>query len=70
MGVNVFGVELESDKNGLDELHLTNDADAYSPYDDLSFIMYVDNDIADVMRQIEVKKQSAIIGNHIFYNLI
>lgn len=67
MGVNIFGIYLEDDtKNSTVARKNEVDNDNYSPYDDLAFIMYVDNAIADIIRKLEAKKQSAIIGTYIF----
>lgn len=74
MGVNIFGIYLEDDSknsvNGVVRKNETSDNENYSPYDDLAFIMYVDNAIADIIRKLEAKKQSAIIGKYIQYNTI
>lgn len=31
-----------------------------SPYDDLAFEMYVDTEVADIIRQMEIKKHQAV----------
>lgn len=68
MGVNIFGFELSPDSNFSDADiqkmgdQVGTDTEVYSPYDDLAFIMYVDSDIADIIRKLEVKKQAAILG--------
>lgn len=41
-----------------------------SPYDDLAFEMYVDKDVARIMRVMEAKKHQAVIGKSIFPNLL
>lgn len=40
-----------------------------SPYDDLAFEMYVDREVAKIIRQMEAKKLQAVEGNN-FLNLI
>lgn len=41
---------------------LINNPDYTSPYDDLAFEMYVDVDIAKVIREMENKKHLAVIS--------
>lgn len=35
-----------------------------SPYDDLAFEMYVDKEIARIMRIMESRKHQAVVGEH------
>lgn len=59
MAVNVLGVEVgEADKvSPVATKELT-----YSPYDDLAFVMYVDNEIAGLVRSLDEKKRTAVRG--------
>ena len=59
MAVNVLGDEIE------DVNKATNTKKAeirFSPYDDLAFVMYVDNEIADLVRTLDQKKKAAVAG--------
>ncbi|CAH0696217.1 unnamed protein product [Spodoptera exigua] len=58
MAVNVLGEEVE-DTETPPVLPVSKEP-AYSPYDDLAFIMYVDNDIADLVRSLDEKKKVAV----------
>lgn len=65
MAVNVLGVEVEeADK----ESPVAAKEFTYSPYDDLAFVMYVDNEIADLVRSLDEKKKTAVRGK--LYNTI
>lgn len=60
MAVNVLGEEVE-------EAEKTTPTSAksepsYSPYDDLAFVMYVDTEIADLVRTLDEKKKNAVAG--------
>lgn len=59
MAVNVLGEEVEeADKvSPVATKELT-----YSPYDDLAFVMYVDNEIAGLVRSLDEKKRTAVRG--------
>lgn len=59
MAVNVLGEEAEETET----TPTASKEPAYSPYDDLAFIMYVDNDIADLVRSLDEKKKNAVQGN-------
>jgi hypothetical protein len=39
------------------------DRNLFSPFDDLSFTMYVDNEVQDIIRKMDSKKQEAVLGN-------
>ncbi|XP_075985433.1 centrosomal protein of 104 kDa [Anticarsia gemmatalis] len=56
MAVNVLGEEAEAEET----TPTASKEPAYSPYDDLAFIMYVDNDIADLVRNLDEKKKNAV----------
>ncbi|CAB3229836.1 unnamed protein product [Arctia plantaginis] len=56
MAVNVLGEEAEE----ADTTPTASKEPSYSPYDDLAFIMYVDNDIADLIRNLDEKKKNAV----------
>lgn len=64
MAVNVLGAEVEeTDKiSPVAAKELT-----YSPYDDLAFVMYVDNEIAGLVRSLDEKKRTAVRGKY-YYN--
>lgn len=60
MAVNVLGEEVE-------EVEKTTPVSAkseptYSPYDDLAFVMYVDTEIADLVRNLDDRKRNAVNG--------
>lgn len=59
MAVNVLGEEVEEvDKS----TPVSKSEPTYSPYDDLAFVMYVDNEIADLVRNLDEKKKTAVAG--------
>nr|XP_049701455.1 centrosomal protein of 104 kDa isoform X2 [Helicoverpa armigera] len=58
MAVNVLGEEVEETETS--PVQPVSKEPAYSPYDDLAFIMYVDNDIADLVRSLDEKKKAAV----------
>ncbi|XP_050668136.1 centrosomal protein of 104 kDa isoform X2 [Leptidea sinapis] len=57
MAVNVLGDEMEDEAK---TIIITKAEVSFSPYDDLAFIMYVDNDIADLVRILDEKKKTAV----------
>lgn len=59
-----MGMETEMQHtSGSENLNdLMNNPDYTSPYDDLAFEMYVDVDIAKVIREMENKKHLAVIS--------
>lgn len=65
IAVNVLGTELSAD--GTDEVNeqlaaSATDVVPLSVCDDLSFSMYVDESVADVVREMESKKSAAVNG--------
>lgn len=60
MAVNVLGDEVDDEEKTANTNPKTEVN--FSPYDDLAFIMYVDNDIADLVRNLDRKKRSAVTG--------
>ncbi|XP_049879827.1 centrosomal protein of 104 kDa [Pectinophora gossypiella] len=64
MAVNVLGEELEDIEkvSPVSAKELT-----YSPYDDLAFVMYVDNEIADLVRSLDDKKRAAVAEERFEY---
>lgn len=59
MAVNVLGEEVED----AEKSPVSNKSEPmYSPYDDLAFVMYVDTDIADLVRSLDDKKKVAVTG--------
>ncbi|CAH0717934.1 unnamed protein product, partial [Brenthis ino] len=64
MAVNVLGDEVE-DAN---KTTSTKKAEiCFSPYDDLAFVMYVDNEIADLVRTLDQKKKAAVAEERFEY---
>lgn len=43
---------------------ILNDPEYLSPYDDLAFDMYVDTEVAKIIREMEIKKHTAVISIH------
>lgn len=39
-----------------------NDPEYLSPYDDLAFDMYVDTEVAKIIREMEIKKHKAVLS--------
>ncbi|CAH0403059.1 unnamed protein product [Chilo suppressalis] len=65
MAVNVLGEEIEeSDKP---TPALPKSEPSYSPYDDLAFVMYVDTEIADLVRTLDEKKKIAVAEERFEY---
>lgn len=63
----MLGIEPEDRKVESDPISeklnaIMNDSEYSSPYDDLAFEMYVDTDVANIIREMEVKKHVAVIG--------
>lgn len=59
MAVNVLGDEIED----VTKSPPVKKAEVcFSPYDDLAFVMYVDNEIADLVRMLDRKKKTAVAG--------
>lgn len=46
---------------------LLNNPEYSSPYDDLAFLMYVDLEVADIIREMELKKLQAVKGERFEY---
>lgn len=69
IAINILGIEKETKQSTLnnDEVMekvnvILNDPEYLSPYDDLAFDMYVDTEVAKVIREMEVKKHKAVIS--------
>ena len=67
IAVNVLGTEIltrrHSNPENAEKLNdLVNDPEYWSPYDDLAFEMYVDVDVAKIIREMETKKRLAVIS--------
>lgn len=65
--MNLLGIELKlrrsSNSENVEKIQdLVDDPDYYSPYDDLAFEMYVDIDVAKIIRDMENKKRLAVIS--------
>lgn len=70
IAINVIGFDLDASEfnthqNGIKNLTELEDYPLVSICDDLSFSMYVEESIADVIREMEIKKQRAIKGSNI-----
>ena len=72
IAVNVLGMEtelmaVENVSNPVPNERLRaifNDADYSSPYDDLSFEMYVDTEVVKMVKDMEMKKHLAVLGKY------
>lgn len=67
IAVNVLGTEIVARRHSNPEnaekfTDLVNDPEYWSPYDDLAFEMYVDTDVAKIIREMETKKRLAVIS--------
>lgn len=69
IAVNILGTPMESRRlsNAASSMEdrvqdILNDPEYISPYDDLAFEMYVDNDVAKIIREMEYKKHQAVIS--------
>ncbi|XP_018562856.1 centrosomal protein of 104 kDa [Anoplophora glabripennis] len=72
IAINFMGMEIELQHVSMSENStklndLINNPDYTSPYDDLAFEMYVDIDIAKVIREMENKKHLAVINERFEY---
>lgn len=73
IAINVLGTEIETKKttpsvNVDDKVNaILNDPEYLSPYDDLAFEMYVDTEVAKIIREMEVKKHAAVISTYLSY---
>ncbi|CAH2057358.1 unnamed protein product, partial [Iphiclides podalirius] len=65
MAVNVLGVEIDEAGNTTPATRKSEPT--YSPYDDLAFVMYVDNEIADLVRTLDDKKKTAVAEERFEY---
>ncbi|KPJ00713.1 Centrosomal protein of 104 kDa [Papilio xuthus] len=65
MAVNVLGIEI--DEEGKTTPATPKSEPTYSPYDDLAFVMYVDNEIADLVRNLDEKKKNAVAEERFEY---
>lgn len=65
MAVNVLGEEVEDQPAPASPSSQTEPT--YCPYDDLAFVMYVDNDIADLVRKLDGRKKIAVIEERFEY---
>ncbi|KAG6451497.1 hypothetical protein O3G_MSEX007194 [Manduca sexta] len=64
MAVNVLGEEVEDADRPTPTV---KSEPSYSPYDDLAFVMYVDNEIADLVRSLDEKKRTAVAEERFEY---
>lgn len=65
----MLGSEIETKKTTNDDATteklnaILTDPEYLSPYDDLAFDMYVDTEVAKIIREMEIKKHTAVISN-------
>ncbi|XP_072390154.1 centrosomal protein of 104 kDa [Diabrotica undecimpunctata] len=73
IAVNILGTDIKFRRpsNPEDEdaklFDILNDPEYYSPYDDLAFLMYVDVDVAKIVKEMEIKKHLAVINERFEY---
>ncbi|CAH1965536.1 unnamed protein product [Acanthoscelides obtectus] len=74
IAVNILGMDIETRRSSVSEESeasklndIMNSPEYFSPYDDLAFIMYVDSDIAKIIRDMEIKKHLAVINERFEY---
>ncbi|CAH1181270.1 unnamed protein product [Phyllotreta striolata] len=72
IAVNILGSDIDNKRPTIenDEAKLydiLHDSEYFSPYDDLAFSMYVDVDIAKIIRDMEIKKHLAVINERFEY---
>lgn len=77
IAINTLGTDAHDD-DGYDEPEsklpdesvnsFLNDPEYSSPYDDLAFEMYVDMEVADIIREMEIKKHQAVKSTYIYHN--
>ncbi|XP_044263745.1 centrosomal protein of 104 kDa [Tribolium madens] len=72
IAVNVLGTEIivrrhSSPENDEKINDVGNDPEYWSPYEDLAFEMYVDIDVAKIIREMETKKRLAVISERFEY---
>ncbi|XP_028172012.1 centrosomal protein of 104 kDa [Ostrinia furnacalis] len=65
MAVNVLGEEVEEAEKSTPTSAKAEPS--YSPYDDLAFVMYVDTEIADLVRTLDEKKKNAVAEERFEY---
>lgn len=69
IAVNILGTDVEAKRPNSESIDaklydVLYDPDYFSPYDDLAFLMYVDVDVAKIIREMEVKKHLAVISKN------
>ncbi|XP_057656102.1 centrosomal protein of 104 kDa [Diorhabda carinulata] len=73
IAINILGKDINfqrptnSDSDEGKIFDILNDPDYYSPYDDLAFLMYVDVDVAKIIKEMEIKKHLAVIHERFEY---
>ncbi|CAG9813741.1 unnamed protein product [Phaedon cochleariae] len=74
IAVNTLGSHIENRRSSISETEdeaklydIMNNPEYFSPYDDLAFLMYVDVDIAKIIKEMEVKKHLAVIRERFEY---
>ncbi|KAL3287619.1 hypothetical protein HHI36_002088 [Cryptolaemus montrouzieri] len=66
IAVNILGIE-NSDRDVETSESIFDDPEYFSPYDDLAFEMYVDSEVARIIKDMEVKKHRAVINERFEY---
>lgn len=70
MAVNVLGEEVEETSINKPSPTTPKCSEPdYSPYDDLAFVMYVDNEIAELVRKLDERKKAAVNRKYIYMHL-
>ncbi|KAG5899830.1 hypothetical protein JTB14_012301 [Gonioctena quinquepunctata] len=74
IAINMLGMDLETrrssipDKDNYAKVYdIMNNPEYVSPYDDLAFLMYVDTDVAKMIKDMEIKKHMAVITERFEY---
>lgn len=60
VAIQIMGEEILEKEN---DAKNTEDGSETSCFDDLAFEMYVDQEIAGILKQLEEKKKKAVLGN-------
>lgn len=63
MGTDIENKKATADDEMTEKLNaIFTDPEYTSPYDDLAFDMYVDTEVAKIIREMEIKKHIAVIS--------
>ncbi|KAK9872526.1 hypothetical protein WA026_017991 [Henosepilachna vigintioctopunctata] len=66
IAVNILGVEVSEPTDHIQE-NIFDDPEYLSPYEDLSFEMYVDSEVAKIIKDMEIKKYLAVTNERFEY---